>query len=67
MLRSGPAVEGGENWLFTGDLSQKSTPYHALFTIALYEMLGFRMGDKLIPKKNVIELPRLRFMRGERL
>lgn len=62
-----PAVEAGEKLGFLpGDLSQKVDPYLRPLFDALFDMMDFDKGSRLI-EKGAIEIAPLAFMRGRTL
>jgi phosphate starvation-inducible PhoH-like protein len=62
-----PAVEAGEKLGFLpGDLVAKVNPYLRPLYDALFDLVGFDRGTRLI-EKNVIEVAPLAFMRGRTL
>lgn len=62
-----PAIEAGEALGFLpGDLLEKISPYLRPLYDAIYEIVGFENGNRLI-EKNVIEVAPLAYMRGRTL
>jgi phosphate starvation-inducible PhoH-like protein len=62
-----PAVEAGERLGFLpGDLAEKVNPYLRPLYDALYDLLDFERGSRLI-EKGAIEIAPLAFMRGRTL